>query len=305
MAAGQAGRIRASSQRPQRPAPGPAPARGRPARPAARTVRRDNDQGRRWGLPLLGLAVVAVAGVAAAVVVKFHPALPRLAVPSVRAPSLPSLSLNVMPTLPLAVVHLQGASPASEKAILAAMALRPGVDLLTLDLSAVRRRVEAVGWVERARVIRLFPATVVVAVKERPLAALWEHAGRTVVIAANGSVVTQVTPAQFRGLPLLVGANADLAAPALLKALAVRPGLTGRLKAAVRVDGRRWDLMLKDGAVVSLPAEDQDGALRRLDGLARDQKILDLGLSRIDLRDPEMIIVRPRVQGAPAKASGV
>jgi cell division protein FtsQ len=72
----------------------------------------------------------------------------------------------------------------------------------------------------------------------------------------------------------------------------------------VRVDDRRWDLRLKDGGVIMLPPEDEGAALKRLDDLDRTAKILDLGLARIDLRDPEMVVVRPRETAAPALAGG-
>jgi len=62
----------------------------------------------------------------------------------------------------------------------------------------------------------------------------------------------------------------------------------------VRVDNRRWDLRLKDGGLVQLPAVGEDAALIQLDQLDGRQRILDLGFERIDLRDPALVAVRPR-----------
>ena len=45
-------------------------------------------------------------------------------------------------------------------------------------------------------------------------------------------------------------------------------------------------------------------ALKALDGLDRASRILDLGLARVDLRDPEMVVVRPRGGAAPVLTSG-
>jgi cell division protein FtsQ len=77
-----------------------------------------------------------------------------------------------------------------------------------------------------------------------------------------------------------------------------RPRLRQKLEALVRVDGRRWDLRLKDGSIIQLPAVGEDQALMQLDELDRRQGLLDLGFARIDLRDPEMIAVRPKEGGA-------
>ena len=205
--------------------------------------------------------------------------------------------------LRVGVVHLQGASKAAQDEILTAAALKPGEPILAVDLAAVRARVEKVGWVERARVIRLFPGTLVIAVVERPLLAVWQHAGRTMVVAADGTVVSKVDPGHFASLPLIVGDGANLAAPALLPAVLRRPRLAARLGALVRVDQRRWDIRLADGGVVQLPAAEEEAALKRLDELDAKGRILQLGLARIDLRDADMVVVRPRGGSAPVLVS--
>jgi cell division protein FtsQ len=198
-------------------------------------------------------------------------------------------------------VRLSGASAAAAPDILRAAALEKGVPLASVDLDAVRRRVEAVGWVRDARVTRLYPATVVVAVDERHLVAVWEHGGHTGVIDDAGVIAPEADPARFAALPLAVGDGANTAIGAILPHLASRPRLARRLVALVRVDGRRWDLALTGGEIIQLPAADEEGALIRLDQLDQQSRVLDLGFSRIDLRDPEMVLVRPR-QGRTADA---
>lgn len=202
------------------------------------------------------------------------------------------------------IVHLQGASPAAQKEVLAAAAIKPGAPILDIDLAAMRARVEQVGWVSKATVLRLLPDTLVIAVKQRPLMAVWQHDGRSVVVADNGAPTTEVDPARFGGLPLIVGAGANLAAAAILPEVLGRPRLARRLTALVRVDDRRWNLQLNDGGVILLPAVGEASALGRLDGLDRAARILDLGLARIDLRDPEMVVVRPRGGATPALSGG-
>ncbi len=201
-------------------------------------------------------------------------------------------------------IHLQGASPIAQKQIIAAANLRTGVPILDVDLAAMRDRVRQVPWVADARVIRLLPDTLVIAVVQRPLMAVWERGGKTVVVADNGALAPDVSPAKFQTLPLIVGDGANLAAGEILPMVMSRPRLAQHLQALVRVDDRRWNLNLKDGGVIMLPAQDEAGALARLDTLDGTAKILDLGFERIDLRDPEMVLVRPRSAAAPALAGG-
>lgn len=202
----------------------------------------------------------------------------------------------------LANIHLQGASPEASGDILKAAALSRNAPVFGLDLAAVRQRVEQVGWVKSARVIRLLPDTVVIAVDQRRLVAVWQHAGRSAVVDADGVAAPEADPMQFSSLPLVVGDGANTAAAAILPGVLSRPRLAERLEALVRVDDRRWDLRLKDGSIIQLPATDEEAALIRLDQLDQKARILELGFSKIDLRDPEMVAVRPR--GAPAVGMG-
>jgi len=206
--------------------------------------------------------------------------------------------------LRLDTVRLEGASAQSSADILRAAALPKGAPLLGVDLDAARRRIEQVGWVKSAHVMRLFPDSVVIAVDERKLLAVWQHDGRAGVIDVSGVVAPEADPGRFAFLPLVVGDGANVAAAGIVGPVLSRPRLAERLDAFVRVDDRRWDLRLKDGSIVQLPASDEEAALLRLDQLDQQSRILDLGFSRIDLRDPEMVAVRPRQAMPAAGANG-
>jgi cell division protein FtsQ len=191
-------------------------------------------------------------------------------------------------------VHIEGASPDALPAIKQALGLYRGQPLARMDLNELKGRVEAVGWVREAKVLRLLPDTLVIAVTERERLAVWQHGGRTEVIDSQGRVIQGADPARYAGLPLVVGEGADVASGAILPLVRQRPRLADRLEAVVRVDGRRWDLRLKDGSLIQLPAVNEDSALIQLDQLDQRARVLELGFARIDLRDPEMIAVRPR-----------
>jgi cell division protein FtsQ len=191
-------------------------------------------------------------------------------------------------------VELEGASRFSIPYILRAAGVTEGEPMLGLDLEAIRQRVEKVGWVKSVRVLRLMPDTLMIAVDERPRLAVWQVGGKSYVIDPTGQIIPEADPGLFVDLPLIVGDGANLSAAALLPELATRPRLMSKLDAVVRVDDRRWDLRLKDGSLIQLPAQNEDAALIQLDQLDQKNRLLDLGFQRVDLRDPEMIAVRPR-----------
>lgn len=191
-------------------------------------------------------------------------------------------------------IHVAGASALAQADIVRAAGVKTGQPLLGLDLATVQSRVKSVGWVQEAKVVRLLPDTLVITVKERRQLAVWQHAGRLAVIDEHGAPIPEADPTRFATLPLVVGAGAAEHAPEILPTLAQRPRLMSRLEALVRVDDRRWDLRLKDGALIQLPAVDQDAALMKLEALDRSRRLLDLGFERIDLRNLDAMTVRPR-----------
>lgn len=207
----------------------------------------------------------------------------------------------------LKAVHVQGASAMATADILAAAGVYKDQPLLGLDLEALRQRIEAVGWVKEARIVRLLPDTLVLAVVERKQLAVWQHGGQSHVIDDHGRIIPEARSDRFPTLPLIVGEGANEYAAQILPEVAARPRLMERIEALVRVDNRRWDLRLKDGSLVQLPAVDEDGALIKLEQLDQSQRILELGFERIDLRDPSVVAVRPRDGALPGQlvANGV
>jgi len=203
----------------------------------------------------------------------------------------------------MARVDVRGASAFAEPLIRDAVGVSDGSPSLGVDIAALRERIEKVGYVRSATVARMLPDVLVVSVVERNRQAVWQHAGQIHVIDDHGKVIPEANPGLFSGLPMVVGEGADEAAHDILPLVQARPRLMTRLEALVRVDGRRWDLRLKDGSLIQLPSLGEDAALIQLDQLDQRSRLLELGFERIDLRDAETVSVRPRGQPAPIPAA--
>ena len=79
---------------------------------------------------------------------------------------------------------------------------------------------------------------------------------------------------------------------ALERMFAAEPVLAGRVTAATRVGGRRWDVRL-DGAIdVKLPEQDAQLAWAWLAAMEREHQLLDRDLAILDLRLPDRLVVR-------------
>ena len=83
------------------------------------------------------------------------------------------------------------------------------------------------------------------------------------LIDETGAVIEGAAPEAFAHLPVLVGADAPSHAASLLGMLASEPDLGAKVVAAVRVQGRRWNLRLDNGVDVRLQVRDRTGTIRR------------------------------------------
>ena len=74
--------------------------------------------------------------------------------------------------------------------------------------------------------------------------------------------------------------------------LAREPQLAARVRAAVWVGDRRWNLQFDNGVAVKLPADSPQVAWSLLAQLEKQQNLLARDLSVIDMRMPDRLVVR-------------
>ena len=196
----------------------------------------------------------------------------------------------------LRVTHIavRGRHNTPEPLLRAALGVHIGSAILGFSVEQARKRIERLSWVDHATVERRLPGTIVVNLQERRPFAIWQHDGKFVLIDRNGQIVTNEDVAQFRQLPLVVGAGAPDAATKLLDELSALPVIQQRIVAAVRVGERRWNLLMRSGMTIELPEGHAPVALQRLMELQRDHVVLDRPLSVIDMRLPDRVVFRPQ-----------
>lgn len=199
-------------------------------------------------------------------------------------------------------IYLEGRHQTDGAAVLAALAVRRGTPMLDLDLGALRTRLEALAWVTSAEVERRLPDTLYVRLVERQAVALWQRGDRHVLIDAEGAVIEGEPVDRFVSLPVVVGDDAPEHIEELLALTASQEDLAGRMAAAVREGGRRWDIHFDNGVIAKLPAENAAEAWRRLAAAEREHELLERDLVALDLRIPGEFTVRLAPTGVGRKA---
>ena len=189
-------------------------------------------------------------------------------------------------------VLVEGRNRTEREALLATLGLTRGAPILTFDPHAAKARLEALPWVLEAMVERRLPDTVFLRLREREPMALWQNEGQLAVIDRGGQVIPGAQAATFAKLPLLVGEDAPRNAVALLAILDSEPDLRAQVTAAIRVQGRRWNIRLDNGIDVRLPENDTAAAWAQLASLQRSHEVLQRDVVTIDLRLPDRLVVR-------------
>jgi len=240
-----------------------------------------------------GLTAASIGAVAA--LLKFTP-LPAIAADTAATASDVATDISAALGFRLTALTVEGRAMTAPADLLGALDAEVGTPIASIDVADAKTKVEALPWVKSAKIERRLPGTIHIMLEERAPYALWQRGERYTLVDQEGHLIVDIPESHIQ-LPLIVGPDAPANAAALFAVLRAQPSLASRVKAAVRVGERRWNLYLdtyEDGVSVRLPEENMSQALTRLAGLEREHKILQRNLEFIDLRLEDRLIVRLR-----------
>jgi cell division protein FtsQ len=205
-----------------------------------------------------------------------------------------TLDLTALAGLRLDALTVEGRVNTDPEDILASIDVERGTPILSIDVGQAREALESLPWVKSAQVERQLPNAVHVVIEERAAYALWQRGKRYTLIDAGGHSIVDV-PGQIGELPLIVGADAPAHAYELFEVLKTAPDLLSRVRGAVRIGERRWNIhfdSFESGITIRMPETGIADAWARLAALQRDHNLLERDLAGIDLRLPDRLIVQ-------------
>ena len=207
-------------------------------------------------------------------------------------------------------IHVTGASRLSEKAIFEAAELEYGDNILSVNLSMVRKRLVAEPWIKSADIQREFPSRLIIRVEEhRPLAVL--DVGRCFLIDTAGKIFKEAEPSEMGSIPIVAGidyadwkrleypeTNIYAAVMNLLKVLKAKQNVfPGQAVREVEVDNEMGLTLKTSGPVATIHLGYGDYArklqrLRRLFSYVKaDERIP--AIKSLDAHNPDRIIATP------------
>jgi cell division protein FtsQ len=189
-------------------------------------------------------------------------------------------------------ISVEGRRETSADDLRGALQIDYGAPIFGLDTAGAHERLKKLPWVRAAIIERHLPDTLALRIVERKPIAFWQLDGKFSLIDTEGVAIPIDDIGRFGKLPVVVGAGAPPHAAHLIELLASEPDLAQRVRAAVRIGDRRWDIHLDERVYVMLPEDDPDEAWHRLAELDRTGQLLGRNFSVIDLRLKDRVVVR-------------
>jgi cell division protein FtsQ len=183
--------------------------------------------------------------------------------------------LSRTPLLDVDSVRVTGVANTSADDVLTASGIRPGDQLIDIDVDGAANAVESLPWIAHAEVHRSITGSVQIEVSERtPAAVAHDEAGAPVLVDGDGRVLALAEdPAVVAGMAVLHdvvapapgGSLGETAVPALDLLAALSPGLEARVSGvAVAADGRLSLTLRPQGTVLLGAPTDLDRKLAAL-----------------------------------------
>jgi cell division protein FtsQ len=218
------------------------------------------------------------------------------------------------PALDIDRIVVEGNARVTRGDVLAALDGLRGENIVLADLPSWRARLLAVRWVRDARLHRLLPSTIEVAIEERHPIGIARLDGVLYLVDEAGTVIDQYGPNYADlDLPIVDGLGAGAAtvdgdraalAARLIAALEPRPALARRLSQVDVTDPRNVGILLSgDPALLYVGADRFLARLQRYSELAAALREQVPDIDYVDLRFGDRIYVRPA--GGTARAAAV
>lgn len=184
--------------------------------------------------------------------------------------------------------------PGLERLVSRMSEVEAGDNMFRADPHAVRRRIMSTGQVTEARVYRLWPNQILIHASPAEPVALWHNGESWKVVDSFGRIVDSLEARDHAELVRIAGKEAPDGTPALMRALRRHDALRQKLSYAQRVSTRRWDLKLRNGITIQLPADSRiDRAAIELADLDQSDGLTNRPVTRIDLRVPGKAYLKP------------
>ena len=164
-------------------------------------------------------------------------------------------------------------------------------NILNVSLSNIYNELKSNDWVKELYIERILPNTIKIIINRKEAIGIWQYEMSNKLITKNGEIISTANVNKFKiDLPIIHGNYANKNANSILKILETNKDLAKNVWSLNFINNRRWNLHFKQGIIVLLPHKGVLEAWNEIIKLQKNYDILNLGLTELDMRNPNKIL---------------
>ena len=187
-------------------------------------------------------------------------------------------------------IYISGEKNLQKKVILNTINPKQYKSIFDVNLFKIHNNLLLNQWVETVQIERILPNSIKIKIIEKKPVAIWQSKIGNKLITEDGSVISIANASIFKDqLPIVTGKEANKNILFILQILKQTPNLYKDVWSISYINKRRWNVHLKQGITVLLPEKKIYKAWQKIFFLQKKYKLLNLGLTEIDIRNENQI----------------
>ena len=190
-------------------------------------------------------------------------------------------------------IFITGNNNLPKKDILSIVNSKEYKTIFDINLFKIHDKLLLNEWIETVKIELTLPSSMKIQIIEKKPIAIWQTKLGNKLITEDGSIISNTNVTTFKNsLPIIIGEGANKDAFLILQILRKNPDLYNNVWSISYINKRRWNVHLKQGIIILLPRKKIFDAWTKIGFLQRKYKILDAGLTEIDIRNQDQIFAK-------------
>jgi len=165
------------------------------------------------------------------------------------------------------------------------------INIFNVNVDDIYKKIKNNTWIKKASIEIIYPNTIKILLTEKKPVAIWQNRYGNTLITKSGDVIFEKNLEEFKNyLPIVVGENVHKEVQSILDIFSKNKDFVTNIWSLTFVNQRRWDVHFNQGLTIKLPSKNLEKAWEKVLYLDKEFKILNLGLTELDLRNSNQIL---------------
>lgn len=165
------------------------------------------------------------------------------------------------------------------------------INIFKINVGDIYKKIKNNTWIKKASIEIIYPNTIKILLTEKKPVAIWQNRYGNTLITKSGDVIFEKNLEEFKNyLPIVVGQNVHKEVQSILDIFSKNKDFVTNIWSLTFVNQRRWDVHFNQGLTIKLPSKNLEKAWEKVLYLDKEFKILNLGLTELDLRNSNQIL---------------